>query len=82
VWPEFHLEQHGVFLLLDLFPLFYHHAPLLLLLFFFLFLEQAVALVHLLGQVPPCSQIVLVLVKLYIYMFGSIHNHGQHLSGN
>ena len=30
---------------------------------------------------PPCSEIVLVLVKLYTYMFGSIHNHGQHLSG-
>ena len=33
-------------------------------------------------QVPRCSEIVMVLVKLYTYMFGSIHNHGQHLSGN
>ena len=69
MWPEFHPGQHGVFVFLGLFPLFCHHLPLLR------FLEQAVALVHLLGQVPPCSEIVLVLVKLSTYMFRSIHNH-------
>lgn len=68
--------QHDVSMLLALILLFHHHTPLLHPLYFFLFLEQAVAFVPSLGQVPPFSDIALVLVKLYIYMFGGIHNHG------
>jgi len=57
--------------LLGLFSLFHHQAPLLLLVFFFfllfIFLELAVALVHLLGQVPPLGWSCIV--KLFTYMF-------------
>ncbi|KAL1261097.1 hypothetical protein QQF64_008924, partial [Cirrhinus molitorella] len=73
VWPQilvvYNCGPNFIFVHHGLFHLFHHHAPLLLL--FLLFLEQAAALVHLLGQVPPCSEIVLVLhgQALYIHVW-------------
>lgn len=62
--------QHGVFVLLCLFPLFHHHAPLLLLLFFFfLFLGDIFLLIS--ERIITDTLLVLMILKSIIY------NHAQ-----